>query len=320
MELWHCNGDAARGGVHTIDTGFGRPGLVAAYLMESAGRAAFIDVGPASTLARLLEALEARGLGPEAVDWVVLTHVHLDHAGAAGALMARLPRARLLVHPRGARHLIDPSRLIAGAAAVYGEEALRRRFGEILPVPAERVVEAPEGTRIDLGGRVLRVLDTPGHARHHLCLHDPAGSGVFTGDTFGLCYPELDAPEAPFLLPTTTPVQFDPVALHASMDRIAALGAGRAWLTHFGCLAEPARHVHQLHEAVDAMVAMARGCARETPGERRAAAIRARLADWVLERLGGRIDRDRMEALLGMDLTLNAQGLEVWLQRRGEQR
>src|SRR5690606_23693744 len=148
-------------------------------------------------------ALEAAGLTPADVDWLILTHVHLDHAGGAGELMACLPNARLVVHPRGARHMIDPSKLWAGALAVYGEEEMQRSYGTLRPIPAERVVEAPDGHVVELAGRALRCLDTPGHARHHNAIHDEPSGCVFTGDTFGLSYRELDSARGPFVIPTT---------------------------------------------------------------------------------------------------------------------
>ncbi|HBN54507.1 MAG TPA: MBL fold metallo-hydrolase, partial [Stenotrophomonas sp.] len=160
--------------IHVIDTAFQRDHFDAAYLLASGGRGAFIDCGTSHALPRLLAAVESAGLGVDAIDWLILTHVHLDHAGGAGALMQRLPNARLLVHPRGAPHMTDPARLVAGATAVYGEEEMARSYGDIVPVAAERVVVAGDGHRLSLGGRELLCIDTPGHARHHLCVWDAA--------------------------------------------------------------------------------------------------------------------------------------------------
>src|SRR5688572_17100318 len=175
--------DSAEHGIVTIDTGFHRPVFDAAYLVIENGRAAFIDCGTQHSIPALLGALARHGLTPAEVDWLILTHVHLDHAGGAGALMQRLPNARLVVHPRGAAHMIDPSRLVAGATAVYGEQEMARSYGDILAVPAERVDEAPDGHVVDLAGRPLLCLDTPGHARHHYVVHDRRSDSFFTGDT-----------------------------------------------------------------------------------------------------------------------------------------
>src|SRR5512138_3241421 len=159
-------------GVVLVDTGYVRPRLAAAYLVRGRDSAAVVETGAASAVPRILAALAAQGLSPADVSHVVVTHVHLDHAGGAGALLRELPRARLVVHPRGARHLVDPSKLVAGTIEVYGEARFRALYGELVPVPAERVVEAPDGFTVELGGRRLRILDAPGHAKHHFVVWD----------------------------------------------------------------------------------------------------------------------------------------------------
>ena len=219
-------------GIHTIDTGFVRTQFDAAYLIVERGRGAFVDCGTNYSVPRMLDALHDAGLAAGDVDWLILTHVHLDHAGGAGELIAHLPNARLLVHPRGARHMIDPSQLWAGASAVYGESVMETTYGRLRAIPQERVVEAPDGYSVTLAGRKLLCLDTPGHARHHLCVYDETANACFTGDTFGLSYREFDTDKGPFVLPTTTPVQFDPDALHVSIRRLVALKPEAMYLTH----------------------------------------------------------------------------------------
>ena len=209
-------------GISAIDTGYVRPRFDASHLVVENGRAAFVDVGTTHSAPGLLTALEAQGLPPGAVDYVIVTHVHLDHAGGAGEMMRRLPQARLVVHPRGAWHMVDPSKLWAGASAVFGKEFVLRSYGAPVPVDASRVVEATDGFTLELGGRPLRFLDTPGHARHHFCVWDETSRSMFTGDTFGLSYRELASARGAFVLPTTTPVQFEPEALLASIDRLVA--------------------------------------------------------------------------------------------------
>jgi len=303
-------------GIHTIDTGFNRPHFDAAYLLVEKGRAAFIDCGTNHSVARLLDALDAVDLGPDAVDWLILTHVHLDHAGGAGELMAHLPDARLVVHPRGARHMIDPSKLWAGASAVYGEDVMQRDYGRLRPVPAGRVVEAPDGHEVDLAGRTLTCLDTPGHASHHNAIWDAASASVFTGDTFGLSYREFDTEAGAFIVPTTTPVQFDPEALHASIDRLCALSPQALYPTHFGRIDEVARLARDMHEQIDALVAIALACdGRDDRHE----ALKQSLEELFARRAsrhGWNGSRQRLLELLGADIELNAQGLEVWLDRR----
>jgi glyoxylase-like metal-dependent hydrolase (beta-lactamase superfamily II) len=299
--------------IHTIDTGFVRPRFDAAYLIVEDGHGAFIDCGTNHSVPRMLAALDNAGLQPEQVDWLILTHVHLDHAGGAGELMARLPNARLVAHPRGARHMIDPSMLWAGASAVYGEETMQREYGRLRPVPAERVTESADGYVVELQGRPLLCVETPGHARHHQAIYDERTSACFTGDTFGLSYRELDTAAGPFILPTTTPVQFDPVALHASIERLLSLKPEAMYLTHYGRVESVEKLAVDLHEQIDAMVAIARGL-KEAPG--RHEAIKGALASLYLERAhlhGWQGSREALLGLLGMDVELNAQGLGVWL-------
>jgi len=302
-------------GIHTIDTGFVRPRFDAAYLIVENGRAAFVDCGTNFAVPRMLDALAQHGLTPDDVDWLILTHVHLDHAGGAGALMQQLPRARLAVHPRGARHMIDPSVLWAGASAVYGEEVMDATYGRLHPVAAERVTEAPDGHVLDLAGRALRCIDTPGHAKHHLTVYDARANVCFAGDTFGLSYRQFDTARGPFIVPTTSPVQFDPQALHASIDRLLALQPEAMYLTHYGRVEDVARLAADLHAQIDTMVALAR--ATDDRPDRHAAMIQA-LTDLYATRAathGWNGGRETLRQLLGMDIELNAQGLGVWLDR-----
>jgi glyoxylase-like metal-dependent hydrolase (beta-lactamase superfamily II) len=301
-----------------VDTGFHRERFDAAYLLVHAGRAAFIDTGVNAALPRLLDALDALGLARDAVDYVIPTHVHLDHAGGAGALMRALPQAQMLVHARGARHLIDPSALWAGAAAVYGEDEVRRAYGELIPVPAERVQTTHDDMQVQLGGRVLRFADTPGHARHHHCVWDEATRGWFTGDTFGLSYREFDTANGPWIVPTATPVQFEPELLKSSIDRLLAAQPQCMYLTHFGRLsgAEAMQRLgQQLLALLDEMAAMAR--AEHLAGDRHEALKRGQLDIFMrsLHAHGCEQTPAQVQALLALDLELNAQGMALWLDR-----
>ncbi len=302
-------------GIHTIDTGFHRPQFDAAYLLVEGGRGAFIDSGTTHSLPRHLAALDTAGLSPRDVDWLILTHAHLDHAGGAGALMRVLPNARLVTHPRCAPHMVDPRKLIAGAIAVYGAEEVARSYGEIVPVPAERVVIADDGHSVRLAGRALLCIDTPGHARHHLCVWDALSRGWFTGDTFGLAYPELHGPSGPFALPTTTPVQFEPAALHASIDRLMAAAPQRMYLTHYGEVRDLARMAADLHAEIDAMVAIARGLAAVPDRHQQLVIALTEQTRARLQAHGATLPTDAALQLLDVDMQLNAQGLGVWLDR-----
>ena len=302
-------------GIHTIDTDYVRPGFDAAYLVTENGRGAFVDCGTNNSVPQLLRALDAAGLAPADVDWLVLTHAHLDHAGGAGMLMRQLPNARLVAHPRAAPHMIDPAKLVAGATAVYGEAEFARHYGELVPVPAERVVVANDGHVVDLAGRPLLCIDTPGHARHHLCVWDARSRSWFTGDTFGLSYRELDSARGAFIIPTSSPVQFEPEAMQASIKRMMARAPLAMYLTHYGRVEDVTRLAAEMHEQVDAMVSLAQAC---DGGPDRHRALVAALSEYYLERAqahGCALDDAAVLRVLEMDIELNAQGLEIWLDR-----
>jgi hydroxyacylglutathione hydrolase len=305
-------------GIFAVDSVYDRRLQTAIHLVVEEGRAAVVDTGTSHAVPRVLEALAARGVAPEQVDYVILTHVHLDHAGGAGQLMARLPNARLTVHPRGARHMADPGRLLAATVAIYGEAETRRVYGEVLPVPKERIVETAEGATLRLAGRELLCLDAPGHARHHVVVRDGKTGHFFAGDTFGLSYRELDRNGRQFVFPTTSPSQFDPPALHRSIDRMLSYGPAALYVTHFGRLTDPKALAADLHRLIEAHAELAER-------HRRAGAERKRLliegvTSLVLaerERQGWPLPREKTLEVFALDIELNAQGLELWLDSEG---
>lgn len=307
-------------GILCIDTGLYRHGLAACYLVREGERLAFLDTGTAHGVPGLLDLVVALGLTPEHVDYVIPTHVHLDHAGGAGDLMACCSNARLVIHPRGAPHLIDPARLTAGATAVYGAEAFARDFGHITPVQAERVLIAEDGMEIALGGRRLTLLDTPGHANHHCCILDSRTRGFFTGDTFGISYRELDTAHGPFLFAPTTPVAFDPEAWQSTLDRLMSYQPKAMYLTHFGRLEAPESHVEDLRQSIRSLAGVALAASasppEERPGRLREAVGRMLVAGAQAQ--GCALPEASIRQVLAVDTELNAQGLEVWLQRRAK--
>jgi hydroxyacylglutathione hydrolase len=301
-------------GISAIDSGYVRPQLDAIHLVVERGRAAIVDTGTNHSVPAVLAALAAKGISPAAVDYVVLTHVHLDHAGGAGLLMRKLPHATLTVHPRGARHVADPSRLVAGTVAVYGEEETRRRYGDILPVDPARILETPDGASIRLAGRQLVFHDTPGHARHHVAIHDTRTGHVFTGDVFGMSYRELDDRGRQFIFPTSSPTQFDPGPYHRSIDLIARLAPEAVYLTHYGQVRDVRAKAAILHRLVDAHAALA--LRLKDAGPARDALLEAGVRELLLEearRYDGPFDEARVLEVYGMDVALNAQGLVAWL-------
>ncbi|MBL8413830.1 MAG: MBL fold metallo-hydrolase [Propionivibrio sp.] len=301
-------------GIFAIDADYIRPQLAAIHLIVENGRAAFVDTGCNDSLPNVMAALDELGLVPGNVDYVIPTHIHLDHAGGAGVMMQTFPNAHLVVHPRGARHMADPTRLIEGAAAVYGQEEVRRLYGEVLPIDARRIIEATHGLNVDLAGRQLCCLDTPGHARHHIALVDKKTGHIFTGDIFGLSYRELDTDARQFIFPTTTPVQFDPVAMHASIDLLMSYQPDAIYLTHFSQIRDTAAKALELHRLVDAHVAIARR--EKNAGAERHARIREGLEQLLLNetsRFGCRLPVSGILEIFDGDLELNAQGLGVWV-------
>jgi glyoxylase-like metal-dependent hydrolase (beta-lactamase superfamily II) len=303
-------------GVSAIDTEYERPRHDASHLINEGGRAAFVDTGVNSSVPLLLDALERQNLDPGDVDYVFVTHVHLDHAGGAGTLMQALPNARCVLHPRGAPHMVDPARLVAGTEAVYGQQKTRELYGTIEPIAEHRIIVADDEQWFDLNGRALQTLYTEGHARHHYVLNDPGGSGVFSGDSFGVSYREHDTAIGETVFPTTTPVHFDPPAAHAAVDRIMACAPQHVFLTHYSRVGNLDRLAAELHAGIDAYVALA---LRHSEDDNRTAVLQRALFGYYAERLenhGFAGDGDSIAATMNIDARLNAQGLEVWLDRR----
>lgn len=303
-------------GITAIDTDYVRPMLDASHLIVDEGRAAFVDTGANNAVPRLLAALEASDLDGADVDYVFLTHIHLDHAGGAGLLMQSLPNAVAVIHPRGARHMAAPEKLIKGSIAVYGEAAFRELYGDILAIDEGRISVAGDGDVYRLGARELTTLHTEGHARHHYCLHDPASKGVFTGDSFGISFREFDTTAGEFIYPTTTPVHFDPPEAHKAIDRIVGLDPENLYLTHYSRVADIERLATDLHRRIDDLVSLA--LAHEGEPNRQVLLSDA-LRDYLVDELvahGVRHERQALEALLAMDVDLNVMGLLHWLDTR----
>ena len=302
-----------------IDTTLERPGMAACYLIRSGNTAAFIDTGTNYSVPNMLAALAEHDLEPEQVRYIIPTHVHLDHAGGAGEMMRQCRNAELIIHPRGAPHMIDPTKLIAGATAVYGERVVLDTYGVIQPIDEDRVQTPNDGDSVDLNGRPLLFLHTEGHARHHFCIYDEQSNGFFTGDTFGISYREFDTDCGAFIMPTTTPVQFDPEAWQLSLQRLLSFGPQRMYLTHYGMVEDVTTLAKDLSNRLRDYVHIAR---RAEPGAERHAQLAQALmrhAQDGLQRHGCRLGDSRLRKLLRMDIELNAKGIEVWLDRQAKQ-
>jgi glyoxylase-like metal-dependent hydrolase (beta-lactamase superfamily II) len=308
-------------GISQIDSGYlGRSGFAACYLLEHGDEAAVIETNTNHAVPLILDTLAARGLAPEQIRYVVVTHIHLDHAGGAGELMRALPRAVLVVHPRGVRHMSDPGKLIASVKQVYGEDEYHRLYGEIQPVPGDRIIEVGDGDTLDLAGRTLSFFDTPGHARHHVVVLDEASGSLFSGDAFGIGYPRHSTGDYRMVFPSTSPIQFDPEEAKESYRRIVDLSADRIFLTHFGELTDIRSVRTQLDDWIDFSVETAethfgRGLTGGVLDRAIEADIWSRYRELFDRKLGGDLDESERE-FLALDARLNAQGLAFYIQKK----
>ena len=305
-------------GITLVDAEYGKSGVAALYLMIEGDEVAIIETGTNHSVPLIKQVLEDKNLSFDNVRYIIPTHVHLDHAGGAGELMHLCKNAQLVIHPFGAAHMIDPTKLEAGAMAVYGEQKFRELYGKIRPVEASRVIEAPGFFELELNGRNLTFLDTPGHARHHFCVFDKKSNGIFTGDTFGISYPQLTTARGRFIFATTTPVQFDPGSLLQSIECLASRKADTMYLTHFGPLKPTEALIHQLKRSVRSFANMA--LSLQTEPENRIERLQVMIKNYLLESLeamGCEQSPEFQAEVIEMDVLLNAQGLDFWLGRQG---
>lgn len=297
--------------IRTIDCHYmGQQDLAAAYLVIDGDEAAFVENNTAHAVPLLLKALEEEGLAPEQVRYALVTHAHLDHAGGSSALLKACPNATLIAHPRAARHLIDPSRLLASATAVYGEERFAKLYGTLEPIPAERVRTMEDGDTLAFGRRTFAFTHTRGHANHHLVIQDSASGGIFTGDAFGLAYPALQS-QGPFIIPTTSPTDYLPDEALASVAQIVALKPSRVFLTHFGAVGG----VEELGRQLTADLEVSKGIFEDAvqsglEGDALEARCRKALDAHLETRLRARgLALEPSLEVLALDRELNAQGL-----------
>ena len=303
-------------GITAVDTEYLHPGHAASHIIEDAGHAAFVDVGTNSSVPYLLAALEDLGIDRSAVDYLFLTHVHLDHTGGAGLLMQELPNARAVLHPRGAPHMIDPEKLIAASKSVYGAERFQKLYGDLVPISSERVRVVQDGERFRLGGRELELIHTPGHALHHYAVIDAAHASIFPGDTFGISYREMDSPRGAFITPATTPSQFDPDQLMASVDRMMGYAPEAMYLMHFSRVTDLPRLAEVLKSQISELARIAQ---RHVNASDRYGAVRQDMLNLWLDlahQHGVAMTDAQIESLYQVDLDLNAQGLNVWADRQ----
>ena len=300
-------------GIITIDTNFVRPMYAASHLIIQGGDAAFIDVGANHNVTLLLEELERRDIDRGAVKYVFLTHVHLDHAGGAGKLIQKLPNAKLVVHPRGAKHMIEPKKLIASAEGVYGKELFKQLYGNIEPVSQEKIILAKDAEQIEMQDRSFQLFYTEGHAKHHYCLYDELANAVFSGDSFGMSFRELDTNKGEFIIPITSPTQFDPEEAHKAIDKILSYQPEAIYLAHYSKVVEIERLADDLHLALNKFVNIA---LKHKQTKERAATIKLSIENYILAKLtehNYRETADDAKNYLSADMHVNAMGLDFWL-------
>lgn len=234
----------------TIDCCYLFPQFAASFLIHEENKGVFIENNTAHSIPILLDALKNEDISPKKVEYLIVTHVHLDHAGGTSTLLKACPNAKVICHPRAAPHIIDPTKLINSARAVYGHEEYEKLYGEIDPIHPDRVKVMQDGESIQLGTRSLSFFHTRGHANHHLCIFDSASEGVFTGDSFGIAYPALQT-NGLFIFPSTSPTDFDPIEARKSIHKLIHLNPKRAYLTHFGEITDLKEAQTQLFRHLD---------------------------------------------------------------------
>lgn len=299
--------------IFCIDAFYTGPDIACCYLLVDRDECALIETGTALSVDNILATLRALSIPKDQLRYIIPTHVHLDHAGGAGALMQQLPQASLLIHPKGARHIIDPTRLVASAQQVYGQKLFAQLHGEVVPVDAYRVQTVEDGETLLVGQRRLRVKHTRGHAEHHFCLFDEQSKGWFSGDMFGVSYARQRFTKSAYVMPATTPTQFDPALYQNSVRTLCESDPAVFYLTHFGALNFQESQRDCLLRQLEQYAALGSAFAGDIPSLENAVLDVSRAE---LKRL---LPTSKIEAevnALTLDAKLNAQGIAWWSQQQ----
>ncbi|QRG65854.1 MBL fold metallo-hydrolase [Brevibacillus choshinensis] len=274
-----------------------------------------VETGPSVSVPYIREGLAKLGYTTEQVKYIIVTHIHLDHAGGAGLFLRDCPNAAIVVHPKGARHLVDPSRLIDGARAVYGEQ-FDSLFEPIVPVPQNRLITKADGETLRIGPDcVLEFMDSPGHAKHHFSIYDPVSNGMFTGDTVGVHYPQLRRDGIDLFLPSTSPNQFDPDEMLGSIERYRARDLSRIYFGHFGATEKVADVYSQITEWLPVFVregkeVLAKGLSHDDLAERLLNRVKASL------QLRNVPEDHEVYEVISLDLSVCSMGIVDYLQKK----
>lgn len=273
-----------------------------------------VETSASPSIKYVKEGLKALGISLDEVKYIIVTHIHLDHAGGAGLLIQECPNAKVVVHPKGARHLADPSRLIAGAKAVYGDK-FSALFEPILPINEDRLLVKGEGDKLTIGPNCqLEFLDTPGHANHHFSIYDPISNGMFTGDTVGVRYEQLIPDGVQLFLPSTSPNQFSPEAMKRAIDRFKKMQLDVIYFGHYGMAKEPNEVYCQVSNWLEIYVNEAKRVYAEQKGYE---VLAERLESLVREHLSGQGISDDHEVynILQLDIEVSSMGLIDYLSK-----
>lgn len=278
-----------------------------------------IETSASPSIPYLLQGLKDLQLSPEDIKYIIVTHIHLDHAGGAGLFLSHCPNAKIVVHPKGARHLADPSRLIAGAQAVYGEK-FSELFEPILPIPSDSIIIMNDQDQLQIGSQcMLTFYDSPGHANHHFSIYHPTSNGMFTGDTVGVSYPQLLGDGIEFYLPTTSPNQFDPDKMRSSILKFEKMNLDKIYFGHYGMSNNP----NEVYRQVRMWLNIFMDAAIQAFNEQQEYETRIKLSVQILH---GKIS-DYLSSLgvssghpvytiIGLDLEVCSMGLIDYLQRK----
>ena len=299
--------------IFCFDANYFRKNFAAIHFVNQNNKILIVDTATNHSAKRFLKTLQNMSISPESVEWIVLTHVHLDHAGGAGLLMKMCPNAQLAVHPRGVRHMVNPEKLWASVISVYGEKEAENQYGQLIPVDENRVVAVGEGEVIRFQNRRLQIFDAPGHANHHIVIFDEKSKSFFTGDAFGIAYPELTSEDGEFVFISSTPTQFEPVKFDATIKKILEQKPKSCFLTHFSKITNIEKNGYELLKQINEYVTITQQVRNNHENQQER--IRVELFELLYKKakkVNLNISKHEFGNLLSLDLSLNAQGLEHW--------
>ncbi|SES99696.1 Glyoxylase, beta-lactamase superfamily II [Oceanobacillus limi] len=300
--------------IHLID-GFdmGVPERTGSYVINEE-ELTIIETGPSPSVKHIKKGLSSLGYSLDQVKYIIVTHIHLDHAGGAGYLLQQCPNASVVVHPKGERHLINPRKLAAGARAIYGD-SFSEFFDPIIPIPEDRIIVKGEGDTLEIGSDcTLSFLDTPGHAKHHFSIYEPKSNGMFTGDTVGVKYEQLVREGIDLFLPSTSPNHFDPEAMHASIKRMLDRNLDCIYFGHYGMTEKTTKALIQVSEWLDIFVEEGEQIIAEGKGYNELSArLLQRVKDYLSD-LGVASDHE-VYILINLDMQVSALGIMDYFQK-----